>query len=77
VVLPDFQPMRVSEEPVCINLFRQNPVFTSLHLRYPVLVVPSRPLFRDGVPYLAWILILSVYGADTIAIDLSLSALIS
>ncbi len=26
---PDFQPMRVSEEPVCIDLFRQNPVFTS------------------------------------------------
>jgi hypothetical protein len=26
---------------------------------------------------LAWIVILSVYGADTIAIDLSLSALIS
>jgi hypothetical protein len=29
---PDFQPMRVSEELVCIYLFRQNPVFfTSLH----------------------------------------------
>jgi hypothetical protein len=28
-------------------------------------------------PILAWIVILSVYGADTIAIDLSLSALIS
>jgi len=26
---------------------------------------------------LAWVVILSVYGADTIAIDLSLSALIS
>jgi hypothetical protein len=26
---------------------------------------------------LAWIVILSVYGADTIAVDLSLSALIS
>jgi hypothetical protein len=35
VPFPDFQPMRVSEEPVCIYLFRQNPVFTSLHLRYP------------------------------------------
>jgi hypothetical protein len=31
-----FQPIRVSEEPVCIYLFRQNPVFTSLHLRSPV-----------------------------------------
>jgi hypothetical protein len=26
--------------PVCINFFRQNPVFTSLHLRSPVHVVP-------------------------------------
>jgi hypothetical protein len=40
MVVPDFQPTRVSEEPVCINLFLQNPVFTSLHLRYPVHVVP-------------------------------------
>jgi hypothetical protein len=32
--------MRVSEEPVCIDIFRQNPVFTSLHLKYPVHVVP-------------------------------------
>ncbi len=30
------QPMRVSEEPVCIHLFRQNPIFTFLHLRSPV-----------------------------------------
>jgi hypothetical protein len=28
--------MRVPEEPVCIDLFRQNPVFTSLHLKSPV-----------------------------------------
>jgi hypothetical protein len=28
--------MRVPEEPVCIELFRQNPVFTSLHLKSPV-----------------------------------------
>ncbi len=40
MVFPDFQPMRVSEEPVCIDLFRQNPVFTFLHLRSPVHVVP-------------------------------------
>ncbi len=40
MVRPDFQPMRVPEEPVCIDLFRQNPVFTSLHLKYPVHVVP-------------------------------------
>ncbi len=36
VVWPDFQPMRVPEEPVCIDLFWQNPVFTSLHLKSPV-----------------------------------------
>jgi hypothetical protein len=42
VVLPDFHPMRVSEETVCINLFWQNPVFTSLHLRSPIHVVPSQ-----------------------------------
>ncbi len=34
--------MRVSEEPVCIYFFRENPVFTSLHLRSPVHVVPPR-----------------------------------
>jgi hypothetical protein len=28
--------MRVPEEPVCIDLFRQNPVFTSLRLKSPV-----------------------------------------
>jgi hypothetical protein len=28
--------MRVPEEPVCIDIFRQNPVFTSLHLKSPV-----------------------------------------
>ncbi len=39
VVWPDIQPMRVSKEPVCIDLFRQKPVFTSLHLKYPVHVV--------------------------------------
>jgi len=32
------------EEPVCINLFRQNPVFTSLHLKSPVHVVPPQNL---------------------------------
>jgi hypothetical protein len=32
--------MSVPEEPVCIDLFRQNPVFTSLHLKSPVHVVP-------------------------------------
>jgi hypothetical protein len=31
--------MRVSEEPVSIDLFWKNPVFTSLHLKYPVHVV--------------------------------------
>jgi hypothetical protein len=41
MVRPDFQPMRVPEEPVCIDLFRLNPVFTSLHLKSPVHVVPT------------------------------------
>ncbi len=36
VVWPDFQPMRVQEEPVCVHLVRQKPVFTSLHLKSPV-----------------------------------------
>jgi hypothetical protein len=41
VVWPDFQPMRVpEEEPVRSDLFRQNPVFTFLHLKSPVHVVP-------------------------------------
>jgi hypothetical protein len=39
-VFPGFQPMRVSEEPVYTYLFRQNSVFTSLHLRSPVHVAP-------------------------------------
>jgi hypothetical protein len=33
--------MSVSEEPVCICLSQQNPVFTSLHLRSAVHVVPT------------------------------------
>ncbi len=41
VVWPDFQPMRVPEEPVCVHLFRQKPVFTSLLLKSPVRVVPQ------------------------------------
>ncbi len=36
VVWPDLQPMRIPEEPVCVRLFRQKPVFTSLHLKSPV-----------------------------------------
>ena len=42
VVFPDFQPMRVSEEPICLYLFQQNLAFTSLHLRSPVHVVPPQ-----------------------------------
>ncbi len=34
-------------------------------------------LFRDGGSVLAWAVFLSVYGADTIAIAVPLSALIS
>jgi hypothetical protein len=37
-----FDQMRVSEEPVCIYLFRQNPVFTSLHFKSPFHVVLPR-----------------------------------
>jgi hypothetical protein len=44
VVWPDFQPIRVPEEPVCIDLFWQNQVFTSLHLKYPVHVIPPQEL---------------------------------
>ncbi len=50
MVCPDFQPIRVSEEPVCIYPFRQNPVFTSLRLRSPAHVVP--PLFAALVKLL-------------------------
>ncbi len=46
VVWPDFQPMRVPEEPVCILLFPKNPVFTFLHLKSLVHVAP--PLVRAG-----------------------------
>ncbi len=45
VVWPDLQPMRVPEEPVCIDLFRQNPVFTSLYLKSPVHVHRLRDQF--------------------------------
>ena len=53
VIFPDFQPMRVTEEPVCIDLFRQNPVFTSLHLKSPVHVVPPREnwVYKFGHSY--------------------------
>jgi len=34
--------MRVPEEPGCIDLFRENPVFTSLYLKYHVHVVPPQ-----------------------------------
>ncbi len=42
VVWPDFQPMRIPKEPVCIHLFRQDPVFTSLHLKSPFLAYRLR-----------------------------------
>jgi hypothetical protein len=37
----------------------------------------NRAAIQRRGPILSWAVILSVYGADTIAIDLSLSALIS
>jgi hypothetical protein len=39
--------MRVPEEPVCIHLFRRNPVFTSLHFKSPVHVVPPLMVGRS------------------------------
>jgi hypothetical protein len=44
--------------------------------RFENFAFPRAYIQRRG-SILAWIVILSVYGADTIAIDLSLSALIS
>jgi hypothetical protein len=43
---------------------------------FPFCVAHTTDIQRRGA-ILAWIVIVSVYGADTIAIDLSLSALIS
>ncbi len=55
MVLPDFQPVRVSEEPVCIDIFRQNPVFNSLHLRSPVHVgPPQRTAKSTGDVFTGW-----------------------
>jgi hypothetical protein len=39
--------MRVPEEPVYIDLFRKNPVFTSLYLKYHVHVVPPLMLLVE------------------------------
>ncbi len=53
VVRPDFQPMRVPEEPFCIDLFRQNLVFTSQHLKSPVHVVQplsAKLILQDDFP---------------------------
>jgi hypothetical protein len=41
--------MRVPEEPVCIYIFWQNLVFTSLHLKSSVHVVP--PLVSQNYEY--------------------------
>jgi hypothetical protein len=42
--------MRVPEEPVCSDLFRKNPVITSLHLKSPVHVVPPQVFIRHPAP---------------------------
>jgi hypothetical protein len=55
------QPMRVPEKPVCIYLFRQNPVFTSLHLQYPVHVVPSLNGRVERAVHLVTILLVIMY----------------
>jgi hypothetical protein len=57
----------VPEEQVCIDLFRQNPVFTSLHFKSPVHVVP--PLAGEGGVGRFFTLISSLYvlfGQDII-----------
>jgi hypothetical protein len=45
-------PMRVSEEPVWISLFRQNPVFISLHLGSPVHVVPPQEKYNTVAEFI-------------------------
>ncbi len=55
VVWPDFQPMRVAEEPVCVHLFRQKPVYTSLHLKSPVHV---HRLWIDSQEYFFFFLLI-------------------
>ncbi len=47
LVWPDFQPMRAPQEPVGNEIFRQSPVFTSLHLKSPVHVVPPQSEKKD------------------------------
>jgi hypothetical protein len=79
---PDFQPIRVSEDPVCIYLFRQKPVFTSLHLRSPVHVVPPQFSKNSDCPAsdidtnLPFVLVdfFRNFRNDTIALSLSLSS---
>jgi hypothetical protein len=49
-VFPDFQPMRVSEEPVCIYLFRQNPafeIFLFMSYRHWMKLAPTRDTFHE------------------------------
>ncbi len=60
--------MRVPEEPVCIYLFRQSPVFTSLHLISPVDVVPPLIYTVYGVNY-------SIHGIRSHDSDLALYVL--
>jgi hypothetical protein len=52
--------MRVPEEPVCIDLFRQNPVFTSLHLKSPVHVHRLRMLALSVVAVVSVVPIVSL-----------------
>ncbi len=46
--------MRVPKEPVCNDLFRQNPVITSLHLKSPVHVVPPLEEKRKSWSLIDW-----------------------
>jgi hypothetical protein len=64
--------MKGLENPVCTTFKSQFVRLQKLFRNYGL----RAAIQRQG-SILAWIVILSVYGADTIATDLSLSALIS
>jgi hypothetical protein len=63
--------MRVPEEPVCIDLIRQNPVFTFLHLKSPVHVhrLCTVLLLLSIIPAVARVL--AVVGGHAVAVILA------
>ena len=72
-VFPDFQPMRISEEPVCIYLFRQNPFFTSLHLRSPVYDVPPLDIQYAIRSHRRWLRRLLLFSEKNLCTKVSLT----